>query len=43
MKGVKSLEYKIWARSYVKHKNDFSKLYEIRNIIRNLRKNIKYE
>jgi LAGLIDADG endonuclease len=43
MKGVKSLEYRIWARSYVKHKNDFNKLYEIRNIIRNLRKNIKDE
>lgn len=43
MKGVKSLEYRIWARSYVKHKNDFNKLYEIRNLVRNLRKNIKDE
>lgn len=38
MKGVKSLEYRIWARSYAKHKNDYEKLYEIRKIIRNLRK-----
>jgi len=43
MKGVKSLEYKIWARSYVKYKNNYSKLYEIRNLIRKLRKNIKNE
>jgi len=43
MKGVKSLEYRIWARSYVKHKNNFNKLYEIRNLIRNLCKNIKDE
>ena len=39
MKGVKSLEYRIWARSYVKHKNDPTKLYEIRDLIRKLRKN----
>jgi cytochrome b subunit of formate dehydrogenase len=37
MKGVKSLEYRIWARSYVKHKNDYEKLYEIRNLVRDLR------
>lgn len=43
MKGVKSLEYRIWARSYVKYKNNFNKLFEIRNIIRNLRKNIRDE
>lgn len=43
MKGVKSLEYRIWARSYTKHKNNYEKLYEIRNIIRNLRKKIKDE
>ena len=39
MKGVKSLEYRIWARSYVKHKKNYERLYEIRNTIRNLRKN----
>lgn len=38
MKGVKSLEYRIWARSYVKHKNNNSKLFEIRELIRKLRK-----
>lgn len=38
MKGVKSLEYRIWARSYAKNKGNFEKLYEIRNIIRKLRK-----
>jgi len=37
MKGMKSLEYRIWARSYVKHKGNFSKLSEIRDFIRKLR------
>jgi hypothetical protein len=40
MKGVKSLEYKIWARSYTKNKGDYSKLFNIRNIIRKLRQNL---
>nr|YP_010710793.1 hypothetical protein P2Z26_mgp23 [Gonatophragmium mori]WCZ71157.1 hypothetical protein [Gonatophragmium mori] len=40
MKGVKSLEYKIWARSYKKNKGNFNKLYEIRNTIRKLRKTL---
>ena len=39
LKGVKSLEYKIWKRSYVKNKGDFNKLNEIRKLIRNLRSN----
>jgi len=34
MKGMKSFEFRIWARCYVKHKGDFSKLNEIRNKIR---------
>jgi len=34
MKGMKSFEFKVWARCYVKHKGDFSKLNEIRNKIR---------
>jgi len=34
MKGMKSLEFRIWARCFVKHKGDFSKLNEIRNKIR---------
>lgn len=37
MKGMKSLEYRIWARSYVKHKGDFEKLSKIRDIIRKFR------
>ena len=37
MKGMKSVEYRIWARSYVKHKGNFSKLYSIRDIIRKLK------
>ena len=40
MKGVKSLEYRIWARSYSKNKSDYKKLFNIRIIIRNLRKNL---
>lgn len=38
MKGVKSLEYRIWARSYTKDKGNFTKLSNIRDIIRKLRK-----
>jgi len=34
MKGTKSFEFKVWARSYVKHKGNFTKLNEIRNKIR---------
>ena len=33
MKGMKSLEYRIWARSYNKNKGDFDKLYKVREII----------
>lgn len=40
MKGVKSLEYKIWARSYSRNKGDYTKLYKIRNMIRKLRKSL---
>ena len=40
MKGMKSVEYRIWARSYKKHKGNYDKLNEIREIIRNLRKNL---
>ena len=38
MKGMKALEYRIWARSYVKHKGDFQQLYKIRELLRNLKK-----
>ena len=37
MKGMKSVEYRIWARSYSKHKGDFSQLFTIRDIIRKLK------
>ena len=37
MKGIKSLEYRIWARSYAKHKGNFEALNEIRNRIRIIR------
>ena len=40
MKGVKSLEYRIWARSYNKNKGNYGKLFKIRNIVRNLRKKL---
>ena len=38
MKGVKSLEYRIWARSYAKNKGNYNELYKIREIIRKLKK-----
>lgn len=34
MKGMKSFEFKVWSRSYVKHKGNYLKLNEIRNNIR---------
>jgi LAGLIDADG endonuclease len=34
MKGMKSFEFRVWARCYVKHKGDFFKLNEIRNKIK---------
>ena len=40
MKGIKSLEYKIWARSYVKYKGNYEKLLNIRNTIRKIRKQL---
>jgi hypothetical protein len=40
MKGIKSVEYRIWARSYIKHKGNYEKLSNIREIIRNMRKHI---
>lgn len=41
MKGMKSLEYRIWARSFNKKKKDFEYLLKIRNLMRNIR-SIKY-
>lgn len=37
MKGMKSLEYRIWARAYVKHKGDFIQLNSIRKQMRGIR------
>lgn len=37
MKGMKSLEYRIWARSYVKHKGNFVALNKIHNQVRNMK------
>jgi hypothetical protein len=39
MKGIKSLEFRIWVRSYVKHKGDFVALNKIRNQVRNMKSN----
>nr|YP_009649314.1 LAGLIDADG type 1 homing endonuclease [Rhizopogon vinicolor]QDA23228.1 LAGLIDADG type 1 homing endonuclease [Rhizopogon vinicolor] len=41
MKGMKSVEYRIWARSYVKDKGNFISLNKIRNQIR-IMKQVKY-
>jgi len=38
MKGMKAVEFRIWARSYVKHKGNYEKLKELRENIRVLRK-----
>jgi len=37
MKGMKSVEYRIWSRSYIKHKGDYESLNKIRNQVRILR------
>lgn len=37
MRGMKAVEYRIWARSYNKHKGDFKSLDKIRNQMRTLR------
>jgi LAGLIDADG endonuclease/Cytochrome C and Quinol oxidase polypeptide I len=39
MKGMKSLEFRIWVRAYVKHKGYFIALNKIRNQVRNMKKN----
>jgi hypothetical protein len=41
MKGLKSLESRIWYRSYVKHKGDFEALNKICTQVRKMR-NEKY-
>jgi len=37
MKGMKALEYRIWAKSYVNDKGNFEKLNKIRNLVRDIR------
>jgi len=37
MKGMKSLEYRIWSRSYFKYKGDFESLTKIRTQMRDIR------
>lgn len=37
MKGMKSLEFRIWQRSYVKHKGNFVELTKVRNKMRSIR------
>jgi len=39
MKGMKSLEFRVWERSYKKHKGDFEALNKIRNQIRKMKTN----
>ena len=38
MKGIKALEYRIWARSYLKHKGNYEKLGKIRDNVRVMKK-----
>lgn len=38
MKGMKSLDYRIWSRSYTKYKGNFFALNKIRNLIKIIRK-----
>ena len=39
MKGLKSAEYRIWARSYLKNKGNFTELNKIRTQIRIMKTN----
>jgi hypothetical protein len=38
MKGMKALEYKIWARSHAKHQGDLKQLLKIKELLRHLKK-----
>ena len=38
MKGMKTVEFRIWARSYVKDKGNYEKLRKLRDKMRVLRK-----
>ena len=37
IKGMKAVEFRIWARSYTNHKGNYEKLSKIREVVRNLR------
>jgi hypothetical protein len=37
MKGMKALEYGIWAKSFINNKGNFEKLNKIRNLVRDIR------
>ena len=37
MKGMKSLEYRIWARSFSKNNKNFESLSKVKNLMRNIR------
>ena len=37
IKGMKALEYRIWARSFSKDKKDFEYMTKIQNLMRNIR------
>lgn len=38
MKGMKTVEFRIWARSYIKDKGNYEKLRKLRDKMRVLRK-----
>lgn len=38
--GMKNVEYKIWARSYGKHKGNLDKLFSIREDLRSMKRNL---
>ena len=37
MKGMKGVEYRIWSRSFNKHKGDYSELVKVQEVLRRLR------
>ena len=37
MKGMKSVEYRIWSRSFNKHKGDYSNLVKAQKVLQGLR------
>jgi hypothetical protein len=37
MKGMKALEFRIWAKSFQNNKGDYIELNKVRNIMRNIR------